>query len=241
MASLQTLVETFCVEHELDPDMSDEIRVLVVKCFEYTYSHMFNVPIPETEDKKAKKVLKSEKIDNPSECTSLDELDKCTTGTLNQYCSDHELKKGGTKKELKNRVWRHMQGEASDEDKSSRSKAKKEKKVPEKHVCEGTNASGMPCNSSGTEDYEGCYFCWRHFSDAQKFIDAKNAPTKIAEPVKPKKAAPKAPVSEPISKPAKTPKGKKVTPPPPPPEPESELEEEEEVDVEDQQETDNEN
>jgi len=96
-----------------------------------------------------------------------------------------------------------MQGESSDEDKSTRSKAKVEKKTVEKHVCSGNNIAGVPCGSSGTEEFDGCHFCWRHISDAQKFIDAK-------KPAKPTAAAANA--SEPVAKSkAKVPKASPAT------------------------------
>jgi len=135
-----------------------------------------------------------------------------------------------------------MQGESSEEDKSTRGKPKKEKKAAEKHACFGTNASGADCAISATEVFCAHHFCHRHIADAQKFIDAKAKGTTIAEPVKPKTKATKTPETEPVSAKQAKPTKKKVVAPPPPPPPESEPEEEEleEEDYEDQQETDTE-
>lgn len=192
MASIESRIDSFISEHEIDPDMKDDICTLVTGCMEDLFKHVFTQPVPETENKKAKKVLKADKIEDPSSCESYEDLRNCTTGVLNQFCKDNSLKVGGNKKEIIERVWRHMQGESSDDDKSSRGKAKvAAKKVPEKHVCSGNNIAGVPCGSSGTEEFEGCHFCWRHISDAQKFIDAQkfvakpattNAPETVAKP-----------------------------------------------------------
>jgi SAP domain-containing new25 len=201
MASIESRINAFIAEHELDADIKDEICVLVTGCMEDLFKHVFTQAVPETETKKAKKVLKADKVEDPASCENIEDLRNCTTGVLNQFCKDHGLKVGGTKKELMDRVWRHIQGESSDEDKSSRNKPKTAKKVPEKHACCGTNIAGAACGSSGTEEFGGHFFCWRHIEDAQKFVDAidKQAPkTKedAPEPVAKKTKASKAPKPE---------------------------------------------
>jgi hypothetical protein len=137
----------------------------------HNFCHILNYNIRNTINK-TKKVLKSEKIEDPSSCETYDGLRNCTTGVLNQFCKDKALKIGGNKKDLMDRVWRHIQGETSDEDKSVRNKPKSEKKVPEKHACCGTNTQGVPCGVSATEIFNGHHFCWRHITDAQKTIVA---------------------------------------------------------------------
>ena len=246
MASIESRIDSFISEHEIDPDMKDDICTLVTGCMEDLFKHVFTQPVPETENKKAKKVLKADKIEDPSSCESYEDLRNCTTGVLNQFCKDKTLKVGGNKKEIMDRVWRHIQGESSDEDKSSRGKPKKEKKTGEKHVCSGTKASGEPCAISATEEFGECYFCHRHITDAQKFLDAINPKTE-SKPKTPKEVT--KPVTKPVTKQVTKPvvkeapkqsKGKKV-PPPPVPEPELVTDNEEIIDSEDdQQETDNE-
>jgi hypothetical protein len=173
-SSTQQRVDAFIESHELDPDMSNDLQELIIGCISDMFKHLFPVPfdIPEQKEKKAKKVLKAEKVDDPSTVESIEELNNCTTGVLNQYCREKSLKIGGNKKELKDRVWRHLQGESSDEDKSSRGKPKKEKKVSEKHICLGFKLDGSPCQISGTEEKDGCFFCYKHISDADKWIEA---------------------------------------------------------------------
>ena len=193
MATIESRIDEFIATHELDIDIKDPLCALITEAMNDLFKHVFSTPIPTgAENSKSKKVLKAEKIEDPTSCEEKADLHKCTTGVLNQFCKDNSLKVGGNKKEIIERVWRHMQGESSDDDKSSRGKAKvAAKKVPEKHVCSGNNIAGVPCGSSGTEEFEGCHFCWRHISDAQKFIDAQkfvakpattNAPETVAKP-----------------------------------------------------------
>jgi hypothetical protein len=230
MASIETRIDTFITEHEIDPLMKDDICVLVTGCMEDLFKHVFSTAVPETE-KKAKKVTKAEKIDDPTTCTSRDEIYKCTVGILNQYCKDHTLKVGGNKSDLTDRVWRHMQGESSDEDVSSRNKPKKEKKVPEKHACEGSNASGGPCNISATELCDGHHFCHRHIANAHKFIAAIEQEEEPEKPVEKKKNKVAKAVKEieeaSKPKPSSRPKLQKKLEPEPEPELETEEEEEE--------------
>ena len=185
MASIETRIDNFLAQHEIDTDIKDELCALVTGCMEDLFKHVFNTPIPSgSEPKKAKKVLQAEKIEDPASVQNKDELRNCTTGILNQFCKDSGLKVGGNKKEIMDRVWRHIQGESSDDDKSSRNKPKESKKVPEKHVCSGKNLAGVPCGSSGSEEYGGCFFCWRHIEDAAKFIEATEAVPKEVTPTK---------------------------------------------------------
>jgi hypothetical protein len=171
-SSIETRIETFLTEHELDTDLKEEVQELIIGCIETMFKHLYNIPlvVPE-ETAKAKKVLKADKVEDPSSVENLEELRNCTTGILNQYCRDHKLKIGGTKKEIMDRVWRHIQGEGSDEDKGRGGKVKKEKKVAEKHVCSGFKTDGSPCQLSGTEDKGDCWFCYKHITDADKFLE----------------------------------------------------------------------
>ena len=181
MASIESRIDSFLSAHNIDVSLKDDICALVTGCMEDVFNHVFNQPVPEAVSKKTKKVLKAEKIEDPASCTEFDDLRNCTTGVLNQFCKDQNLKIGGNKKDIMDRVWRHIQGETSDDDKSSRSKIKAEKKVPEKHICGGTNSSGAPCGVAGTEEFGGCHFCWRHITDAQKFIDKPLLPEPVTE------------------------------------------------------------
>jgi hypothetical protein len=171
MASIESRIDNFIAEHGLTEDIKDEISVLVLGCMEDLYRQVFTAPVPETDSKKAKKVLKADKIEDPSTVENRDDLHNCTTGVLNQFCKDNNLKVGGgNKKDLIDRVWRFLQGETSDEDKSSRSKPKANKKTAEKHECSGCNAKGQPCGVAGTEERNNMWFCWRHITDADEII-----------------------------------------------------------------------
>jgi hypothetical protein len=225
MASIESRIDTFIAENNLDNEIKDSLCALITDSMGDLFKHVFNQPVPDNGSTgtatKAKKVLKAEKIEDPASCESEEDLRNCTTGVLNQFCKDHGLKVGGNKAQIMERVWRCIQGESSDEDKSSRGKGKAEKKKEaEKFPCAGCNIAGAPCGSSGTEEFGNRHFCWRHISDAQKFIDASEPVAKTEAKVSKAKAKPAAkPVAkaEPVKKPTK---GKKSDP-----EPESEPEE----------------
>ena len=209
-SSIENRVDSFIVDHEIDPDMKDDLQELVIGCIEDMFKHLFPLPFnsvpPPSDAKKQKKVLKADKVEDPSTVESIEELRNCTTSVLNQYCRDKNLKIGGNKKEIMDRVWRHIQGESSDEDKSSRGKPKKDKKVSEKHVCSGVKTDGSPCQISGTEEYEGCFFCYKHITDADKFMEITK---KKSEPG-PSSAKSKSSDDDEPPKPASTKKGKMV-------------------------------
>ncbi len=71
---------------------------------------------------KAKRVLKAEKIEDPATCETQEQLGFCTVIALNQFCKDYVLRKGGSKKELIDRIWRHLQGESTDDDQGRKTK-----------------------------------------------------------------------------------------------------------------------
>ena len=173
MATIGEVINQFIIEHELDADIYDSMTELFTKCMELHARFVINEPIPEKTKKDSVKATKADKIEDPSVVQSRDELRNCTTGVLNEFCKTTGLKVGGNKKEIMDRVWRHIQGESSDEDKSPKSKPKKVKVVAEKHTCFGCNAKGAPCAIAATEEVDSCWFCWRHVSEASDIIAAK--------------------------------------------------------------------
>ena len=145
--------------------------MLVNKVFEGFIKLNLNTKIPENEPKtKTQKVLKADKIDDPSTVQSEAELSNCTTGVLNQFCKNNTLKQGGNKSELIQRVWRFIQGKSLPDDKSSLSKTTGSKSKGDNHLCSGVNAKGEPCGTGAKNLREGHWFCWRHVNDYQKFI-----------------------------------------------------------------------
>jgi len=182
MVSIEQIIDTFITEHELDSDeIKEPIISLVNKCIEGIFKFIIQEPIPEPAAKtKTQKVLKENKIEDPSTVEKRDDLFNCTTGVLNQFCKDNNVKVGGNKTVLVDRVWRFLQGETSDEDKSARGKSSKAaNKTVEKHQCSGCNAKGQPCGVGGTEARDDMWFCWRHISEADDII----AKTKGSKPV----------------------------------------------------------
>jgi hypothetical protein len=219
MSSIESIVDAFIEENELDVCIKPALQGLVNKCFEGVFKHVYGVPIPETgagSKAKAQKVLKSDKIEDPSVCQTRDELHCCTTVSLSAFCKKNNLKVGGNKTDVIDRVWRFLQGTTSADDQSPRKAAKATKKVAEKHPCSGCNAKGEKCAVAGSDCYQGTdyWFCWRHIVEAAEFVakleDPNQPKPKERAPKKPK--APKASEAEPKAKA----KAKKV------PEPDSE-------------------
>ena len=182
MTSIENIIDSFIAENELDSEIKEPIIDLINQCMNGICRQILSDKIPETPvaavtKTKSQKVLKADKIEDPSAVESREELHNCTTGILNQFCKDSGLKVGGNKAVIIDRVWRHLQGTSSDEDKSSRSKTKVNKKVSEKHACSGCNSKGIPCGVAGTEQVEDNWFCWRHRDDAVEFL--KKTPSEI--------------------------------------------------------------
>ena len=142
------------------------------------------------------------------------------------------------------RVWRHLQGNNSEDDISPRGKPKKEKKVNEKHSCYGCTSKGTPCAAAATVEVDDHWFCWRHEESAAEIIASKEtakpaAKSAVKETEKIGKKGKKAD-SDSESGSKKVVKKKKVAKKPEPePEPESESEPEDEAE-ESQLETDEE-
>lgn len=196
MSTLELIITTFITEHELDEAIQEPLIDLVNKCMEGLFKHVYSEEIPDWAGKvstggKTQKVLKADKIEDPTLCEKQEDLRNCTTGVLNQFCKDNLLKIGGNKKELMDRVWRHLQGTSSEDDKSKRNAPKKEKKTAEKHLCSGFNIKGEECGVAGTEESGGHHFCWRHITSADEFIEKRTNPP-AEDPVKVAKAAAKA-------------------------------------------------
>jgi hypothetical protein len=191
MANMQTRLESFISDNNLDESISDSLIDLVNGCFTDYVEHMskdwLNLPKPI----KQPKITKGEKLDSCSDAESLDDLrgTKCTTTLLNEYCRTHSIRVGGTKKEIAERVWRHLQGEQSDSDLSPKGKSKKTPAKKELHACFACNAKGQPCGIAATEQFNGEWFCFRHQDDSGEIIAKKKntrEPEKVTKPREPK-------------------------------------------------------
>jgi len=184
MATIEQIIDNCIAENNIDPKHKEALCDCYTKCMHALAKHLISEPIQnnnEAPKQKSSKVLKADKLDNPSSAEKIEDLRNCTTGVLNQFCKDNFLKVGGNKTEIIERVWRHLQGETSDDDKSSRNKPRKEKKKQEMHECNGCNAKGAPCATNGTNQHGQYWFCWRHIEDADKFISELKSPDKVSE------------------------------------------------------------
>lgn len=171
MSSINDRIDAFIAKFDLKDtqEFRDGLGNFVAGCWEDHFKLCLNETIPE----KASKVTKSDKIEDPSECKELNDLRNCTSATLDEFCKKNGIRVGGTKKEKMDRVWRYLQGSNSEEDMSPRGKAKKEKKVNEKHSCYGCTSKGTPCAAAATVEVDGHWFCWRHEEAAAEIIANK--------------------------------------------------------------------
>ena len=194
MANMETRIDQFIAEKGIDEEIKDSLIELVNGCFADYVSHMskewLSNPIKTVQTKE-----KTEKLKDPTEAEAIEDLRKCTSVILNEYCKTHELKIGGTKKDVMNRVWRHLQGETSDDDAGRKVKAKKVPTTKEQHSCFACNVKGAPCGSAATEQHAGEWFCYRHIDDAEDILSKnvskeKIESTKNIKVVKPAKKAP---------------------------------------------------
>jgi hypothetical protein len=165
MSSITSRIEKFIVDHELEVS-TDDLEKLVKGCIRDLFEHVKDVPTQTTAVAKEK----SEKLDNPEDAQEIDDLRNCTKEVLNAFCKENGLRVGGTKKEVMDRVWRHNQGQSSDEDISPRSEKMKElkkKPVRVKHECCGVTAKGTSCGIVAEEDsIGGKWYCWKHAKNA---------------------------------------------------------------------------
>jgi len=216
MAAMESLIMTFIKNHDLDEEVTDSLIELVNGCFAVYVKHMSNEwirtePAAVGGDKKSKKSSKS-KLENPADAESLEELSTCTSVVLNDYCRTHDLRVGGVKNDLVERVWRHLQGESSDKDTSPRSKPKKADTKKELHACFACNAKGKPCGIGATKQFEDKWFCAHHIDNAEEIIEKMSAKK---EPEPPKADSSKADskteskIKKPYKKPAQTDKEEK--------------------------------
>jgi hypothetical protein len=192
MSTINDRIDAFIAKFDLKDttEFREGLGDFVAGCWEDHFKICMDEKIPHNQKSGGGggngKVTKSDKIEDPSECKEIDDLRNCTSATLDEYCKTHGLRIGGTKKEKMDRVWRHLQGNNSDSDISPRGKAKKEKKVAEKHSCYGCTSKGTPCAVVATVEVDGQWFCWRHEETAAEIIAKKGGPSE-----KPKAAAKK--------------------------------------------------
>jgi hypothetical protein len=182
MANMEDRIDSFIAENGLDENAKDAVIELVNGCFTDYISHMAKEWLKNPVDNKSKKNItksKKAKFEDPTAAESIDDLMNCTTAILTEYCKNNKLKVGGTKTDLSGRVWRHIQGESSDEDTKNTKKSSKDSKdlksKKEIHSCFACNSKGAPCGLSATEEYSGHWFCFHHIDSAEELISAKKS------------------------------------------------------------------
>ena len=167
-----SMIDAFIAANNLDEEIKDSLVDLVNTCIGGYVKNMskewMNTAVSSKSDS-AVKATKLEKLEDPSEAKSLADLNACTSVILNAFCKENGLKVGGVKKDIKERVWRFLEGNSSEEDISPRSKPKKVVKK-ESHKCFACNSKGQPCGVSATEEFSGHWFCFRHIINAEDLL-----------------------------------------------------------------------
>ena len=191
---MDSIVDSFLDKYSLaaDPGAKDSMIDTINSCFKVYAEYMSKDLLTDKKLNKAAKAAKPAKdpkepkepkepkpakaakaerkvLENPAEATSMDSLNGCTIQILAKWCKDHEMKVGGKKEEVVARVWRHLQGETSDEDKTPKARPRKksaESAAP--HVCDGVTKAGKPCVLAGTSCVDEKWLCFRHNPDLSK-------------------------------------------------------------------------
>jgi len=188
-ATLEMCIDSFISNHGLEESIKDNLCELVSECFGLMFKHLLDVPVPVAAEPvkpvSKKSTVKVEKIEDISSVETQDQLRNCTSACLNEYCKENNLKVGGNKVAVMERVWKFLQGTCSDEDKSRVAKPKKVKEPIVHHMCEGTNSKGLPCATGANESCDGYWFCWRCISHSKEIIEKKYNPNVEVEPEEP--------------------------------------------------------
>jgi len=178
---MDSIVDSFLQEYSItDPAAKDSLIEVINSCFKVYAQYMSKdllgsegtTKAPK-EPKTPKKTPKVPPLENPADATSLAQLGECTIQVLSKFCKEHSLKVGGKKDSVSLRVWRFLQGETSDEDRSVKGSVKsakpaKEPVVPggespqEPRECCGMTKSGAQCVLAGTRECDGMWYCFRH-------------------------------------------------------------------------------
>jgi hypothetical protein len=189
---MESIVDSFLNEYSLtDPGAKDSLIEVINSCFkvyaQYMSKELLDSNTTQKKPKEPKEPKKKPKesgmaaLENPADATSLSQLEECTVQVLSKFCKERSLKVGGKKESLSLRVWRFLQGETSDEDRSSvkGSKESSSPKEPKKNpkntkntknpidpcfACQGMTKSGTQCVLAGTKELaEGQWYCFRHY------------------------------------------------------------------------------
>ena len=171
MANIETRVNKFIADNGIDESFKDELINFVNGCFTDYVSNISKNWLKSTVvTKRPEKVSKKDKLEDPSDATTIDDLNNCTSVILNEYCKKNSIKVGGNKKEIKERVWKHLQGEPTDSSVVSKKSSGTKKGKNIAHACIANNNSGNPCGLSASQQFGGEWFCFKHIDNAEQII-----------------------------------------------------------------------
>jgi hypothetical protein len=123
MANMEDRIDNFIAENNFDENIKDDLIDLINCCFTDYVTHMAKEWLSTPTAKKSTSVTaktKKIKLDDPTQADCPEMLMNCTILTLNEYCKKTNIKTGGNKTELVERVWAHMQGNEVDDDVKSK-------------------------------------------------------------------------------------------------------------------------
>lgn len=135
--------------------------------------------------KRAAKAPKTERLEDPSQATSLEELSKATVETLRVYLKSNDLMTSGKKDDLVARAWKSINGDITEADKSPKARIKAAIPTKEKHQCAALNGKGNPCNIAAGHQHEDKWYCYKHI-DSVKSESDDSASSEITEEPAPK-------------------------------------------------------
>jgi hypothetical protein len=186
-ATLEMCIDSFISNHGLEESIKDNLCELVSECFGLMFKHLLDVPVPVAAEPvkpvSKKSTVKVEKIEDISSVETQDQLRNCTSACLNEYCKENNLKVGGNKVAVMERVWKFLQGTCSDEDKSRVAKPKKVKEPIVHHTCCGVNSKNQPCATGANEKFGENFYCWRHIEFASEIEKTLRTPAAITETI----------------------------------------------------------
>lgn len=182
--TMESRIKKFLKEKDLDEDLCEDFVNLTKDLFGDLFKHLVGEKIPSVSKKSSEKKAKLE-IDDLVEGIELSDLKgtSCTSAVLDDYIKKNSLRTSGTKSEKAERVFRHLEGNSLPEDGSPRNKPKEPKAKKIVHDCCGRTGKGTACATAATEEFNGHWFCWRHFDTKEEILEAskKKAAKKVVE------------------------------------------------------------
>ena len=159
---IDTLATEFIQNNSLNERVKDNLVEFAEKCIlAYTGAFVRNFVAEKKQEVVTIKTSKKIKLENPQDALNFDDLQRCTSVALNEFCKKNEIRVGGNKKDIMERVWRFLQNSSDDDDFPKKKTTTKSAKR-ESHQCSCLNKKGNQCAISAFEEVNGKWFCHLH-------------------------------------------------------------------------------